>query len=78
MRAVDRAFGNRIEQTECRRDRSRGQHLDLQVAAGHIPDFFCEVEGELMKDVLFGPRVLPAHGERARGFGDRREAQRRR
>ena len=71
MAAVQRAFGDSLEQAEGRHHRTGGQHFNLQVAAGHVIDLLGVVCGVLVEDVLGGPSALPAHGDRAGlGLGD--------
>ena len=64
--AVERALGDRVEQAERRHDRAGGQHLDLEVAAGHVVDLLRVVERVLVEDVLRRPRRLPAHARSGR------------
>src|SRR5512144_2943720 len=77
MAAVEHALGDRVEQLERRHDRTRRQHFDLQVAAGHIVDPLAEVEGVFVEDVLRGPCALPAHADWALRLDDRRGGYRR-
>ena len=75
--AVERALRHGVEQPEGRHHRARRQHLDLEVAAGHVVDLLGEVERVLVEDVLLRPRALPAHRDRPLRLGDHREAERR-
>ncbi len=76
---VEGSLGNRIQKAEGGHHRARGQHLDLQVSAGHVVDLLCEVVGILMEDVFLRPRALPAHRDRPRlPASDHRETQNRR
>ncbi len=74
--AVEGALGDRVEQAEGRHHRAGGQHLDLEIAAGHVVHFFGEVEGVLVEDVLRAPGALPAEHDRPLGLGDQGESQR--
>src|SRR5687767_206734 len=47
--AVERALRHSVDQLEGRHHSARRQHLDLQVAAGHVVDLLGEVESVLMK-----------------------------
>ena len=68
---VQSAFGHGFEQAKCRHHSTSGQHFDLQIATGHVVDFFGVVQGVLVEDVLGRPCALPAHRDRARlGRGD--------
>jgi hypothetical protein len=73
--AVERTLRDRIEQAERRHHRACRQHLDAQVAAGHVVHFLGEVVGVFVEDILRGPRALPTHRDRALGFGDHREPE---
>src|SRR6185295_5769810 len=75
--AVEGALRHRVEQAERRHHRAGGQHLDLEVAAGHVVHLLGEVVGVLVEDVLRRPGALPAHADRALRLGDHREAERR-
>ena len=76
--AVERALRHGVEQAEGGNDGAGGQHLDLEIAAGHVVDLLGEVERVLVEDVLRRPGALPAHGDRARlPLGDHREPERR-
>ena len=61
MATVERALRDRVEQAEGRHDRAGRQHLDHEVAAGHVVDLLGEVLRVLVKDVLGRPGALPAH-----------------
>jgi hypothetical protein len=76
--AVECSFRHRVKQAECRHHGAGRQHLDPEIAAGHVIDFFCEIEREFVKDILGGPSTLPAHGDRALRPDDvwRRDARR--
>ena len=76
--AVERALRHGVEQAEGRHHRAGGQHLDLEVAAGHVVDLLGEVERELVEDVLLRPGALPAHRGDPLRLDDMREAERRR
>ncbi len=64
--AVERALRHRVEQAERRHHGAGGQHLDLEVAAGHVVDLLGVVERVLVEDVLRRPRRLPAHARSGR------------
>src|ERR1041384_3417012 len=74
--AVERALGDRVEQAERRHDRAGRQHLDLEVAAGHVVHLLRVVERVLMEDVLLRPGALPAEADRALRLDDHRETER--
>ena len=63
--AVERALRHRVEQAEGRHHGAGRQHLDLEVAAGHVVDLLGEVERVFVEDVLGRPGALPAHADRA-------------
>jgi hypothetical protein len=42
----------KLEQAECGHHGTCRQHLDLEVAAGHVVDFLGVIDRELVKDVL--------------------------
>ena len=50
--AIEHALGNGVEQLERRHDRTRRQHFDLEIAAGHIVDALAEVERVFVEDVF--------------------------
>ncbi len=50
--AIQRPLGNRVEQTKGRHHGARGQHIDLEVAARHVVDFFGVILGVFVKYVL--------------------------
>ena len=50
--AVEHALGDGVEQLKRRHDRTRRQHFDLEIAAGHVVDPLAEVEGVFVEDVL--------------------------
>src|SRR2546430_1968527 len=64
---------------------ARRQHLDLEVAAGHVVHLLGVVQRIFVEDVLRWPGALPAHADRALrlddgrrcdgGGGDRRALQ---
>jgi hypothetical protein len=62
---IERSFRHGVEEAESRHHRARGQHLDLEVAAGHVVDLLGEIERELVEDVLGRPSALPAHADGA-------------
>ena len=68
--AVEHALGDRVEQLERRHHGAGGQHLDLEVAAGHVVDLLAEVVGVFVEDVLRRPGALPAHADRALRLDD--------
>ena len=68
--AVERALGHRLEQAEGRHDGAGRQHLDLEIAAGHVVDLLGEVERVLVEDVLRRPGALPAHADRTLRLDD--------
>ena len=68
--AVERALRYRIEQAEGGHHRAGRQHLDLEIAAGHVVDLLGVVEGVFVEDVLGRPGALPAHADRALGARD--------
>ncbi|MDF2809744.1 MAG: hypothetical protein K0S56_775 [Microvirga sp.] len=70
MPAIERSFRDCIEQAESGDHGAGGQNLDFEVASGHVVDLLGEVEREFVKDVLGGPRALPAHVDRALGLGN--------
>ena len=74
--AVERALGDRVEQAEGRHHGAGRQHLDLEVAAGHVVDLLGEVERVFVEDVLRRPGALPAHAGRS-GLARRAGALRR-
>jgi hypothetical protein len=58
---------------------ARGEHLDLELATGHVVNLLGEVAGVLVEDVLRRPGRLEAHRGRAgRGLApaDHRECER--
>ena len=65
MAAVERALRDGVEQPECRNHGAGRQHLDLEVAAGHVVDLLGVVLREFVEDVLRRPGRLPAHADRA-------------
>ena len=78
MAAVERPLRHRVDQAEGRHHCAGGQHLDLEVAAGHVVDLLRVVERELVEDVLRRPGALPAHRDRAGlALRDHRKAERR-
>ena len=77
MTAVERALGNRVQQSERRHDGTRGQHLDLEVAAGHVVHGLGIVQRVFVEDVLGWPCRLESHADRAGlALGDHRKTQR--
>ena len=68
--AVERALGHRFEQAEGRHHGAGRQHLDLEIAAGHVVDLLGEVERVFVEDVLRRPGALPAHADRALRLDD--------
>ena len=76
--AIQRSLADRVEQLEGLDHRAGRQHLDLQLAAGHLVDLLGEVQRVFVEDVLGRPGRLPAHGDRRLGDGDHREAGHRR
>ena len=70
--AVEHPLRHRIEELEGRHHRPGGQHLDLEVATGHVVDFLRIIERVFVKDVLRRPRALPAHVDRALRLDDAR------
>ena len=75
--AVERALGHGVEQAERRHHRARRQHLDLDVAPGHVVDLLGEVVRVLVEDVLGRPGALPAHGDGTLRLDHVGEAERR-
>ena len=75
MSPVEGALRHRVEHAEGRHHRAGGQHLDLQVATGHLVDLFGVVERELVKDVLLRPGALPAHRGNPLRLDDCRKAE---
>jgi hypothetical protein len=73
--AIERALGHRIQQAEGRHHGAGRQHLDLELAAGHVVDLFCEVERVFVEDVLARPGALEAQLRRSLRRGDHRHAQ---
>ena len=67
--AVQRALGDRFEQTEGRHHRAGGQDLDLEFAAGHVVDLLGEVQRVLVEDVLRRPGALEAQAGDGRRLG---------
>jgi len=53
--AVERAFGDGIDQPERGHHGARGQYLDLEIAAGHLVDRLGIVERVFVEDVLRRP-----------------------
>src|SRR5262245_23023705 len=67
MAAVEGSLRYCIEQPK-RRDHGAGrEHLDLEVAAGHVVDLPGVVLGVFVENVFRWPRALPAHVDRALG-----------
>ncbi|KAG1372838.1 hypothetical protein G6F60_015590 [Rhizopus arrhizus] len=56
--AVQRACRHRVQQVARLHARPGGQHLDLQLATGHVVDLLRIVARELVEDVRGGPRAL--------------------
>jgi hypothetical protein len=63
--AIEGARGDRVEEAEGRHHGARRQHLDAQLAAGHVIDLLGEIVRVFVKDVLRRPGALPAHVDRA-------------
>src|SRR5215510_2613655 len=61
MSPVKGTLRHGVEHAESRYYRAGGQHLDLQVATGHLVDFLGVVERELVEDILLRPSALKAH-----------------
>src|SRR5689334_16596236 len=75
MTAVERSLRHGLQQPERRDNGTRGQHLDLELAAGHVVHFLREVERVLVKDIFRWPRRLPAHVDRALRLGNHWEPE---
>jgi hypothetical protein len=58
MTAVQRALVDGFQQLECRHHGAGWQHFDLQFPASHVVDFFGEIGGVLVEDVLGRPGAL--------------------
>src|SRR6266542_3708456 len=60
MATVERALRHGVDQAEGRDHRAGRQHVDLEVAAGHVVDLLGEVERVLVEDVLLRPGAATA------------------
>ena len=75
--AVEHALRDRVEQAEGGHHGAGRQHLDLEVAAGHVVDLLGVIQRVFVENVLRRPGALPAHADRALGLDDGRRGHRR-
>src|SRR4029077_9550290 len=69
---VEHAFRHRVEQAERRHHGSRREHLDFEIATGHVGDALAEVLRVFVEDILRRPGALEPHIDRSLRLDDGR------